>query len=38
MSAYEQAQLVAKYFSHLTPQKIREYAKQIANGSYHGWG
>jgi cell wall-associated NlpC family hydrolase len=38
MSAYEQAQLVAKYFSHLTPAKIREYAKQISNGSYHGWG
>jgi cell wall-associated NlpC family hydrolase len=35
---YEQAKLVARYFSHLTPAKIREYAEQIAAGDYHGWG
>ena len=38
MTAYEQAQVVARYFGHLTPAKIREYAKQIDNGSYSGWG
>ena len=38
MSPYEQARLVAKYFSHLTPAKIREYARSINAGNYHGWG
>lgn len=38
MSAYDQARLVARYFGHLTPEKIREYAQQINNDSYKGWG
>lgn len=38
MSAYEQARLIAKYFSHLTPAKIRQYAREISAGTYHGWG
>jgi cell wall-associated NlpC family hydrolase len=37
-SPYQQAKLVAKYFGHLTPAKIREYAEQVRNGDYHGWG
>lgn len=36
--AYTQAKLVAKYFGHLTPGKIHEYAAQIKAGDYHGWG
>ena len=36
--AYTQAQLVARYFSHLTPGDIHRYAEQIRNGSYAGWG
>jgi zinc D-Ala-D-Ala carboxypeptidase len=36
--AYTQAKLVARYFSHLTPDDIRRYAAQIRNGSYQGWG
>lgn len=38
MSAYEQAMLVARYFPHLTPEKIRGYAAAIRNGTYKGWG
>lgn len=38
MTAYEQAQIVARYFGHLTPAKIRDYARQINSGTYHGWG
>lgn len=37
MSAYEQAQIVAKYFD-LTPEDIRRYAEEIRGGRYHGWG
>lgn len=37
-SAYQQARLVAKHFSHLTPAAIRGYAKQIRAGTYRGWG
>ena len=37
-SPYEQAQMVAKYFSHLDPADIRRYARQIRSGSYPGWG
>jgi NlpC/P60 family len=36
--AYTQAKLVARYFSHLTPDDIRRYAAQVRNGSYQGWG
>lgn len=36
--AYTQAKLVAKYFGHLTPKRIHEYAAQIRAGDYHGWG
>ena len=38
MSAYEQAQLIAQNFSHLTPDAIRSYAAAIRSGTYHGWG
>lgn len=38
MSPYEQAQLITKYFSHLTPDAIRSYAEAIRGGSYSGWG
>lgn len=38
MSPYEQAQIVARYFGHLTPKRIRMYADQIREGSYGGWG
>jgi hypothetical protein len=37
-SPYEQAQLVAKYFSHLDPEDIRRYARMIRKGTYEGWG
>lgn len=37
-SPYEQARLVARYFGHLTPDRIREYADQVRNGDYKGWG
>lgn len=38
MSPYEQAQIVAKYFGHLTPQDIERYAAEISAGTYSGWG
>lgn len=37
MTPYQQAQAAAKYF-HLTPQKINDYAAQIAAHTYRGWG
>lgn len=36
-SPYEQAGLVAQYF-HLTPGDVANYAQQIRNGTYSGWG
>jgi len=36
-SAYEQAMLIAKHFPGLTAEKIREYARQVRSGGYHGW-
>jgi cell wall-associated NlpC family hydrolase len=38
MSPYEQAQIVAKYFGHLSPSDIRRYADSIRAGTYSGWG
>lgn len=38
MSPYEQAQIVAKYFGHLSPTDIRRYAEMIRAGTYSGWG
>lgn len=35
---YQQAQLVVKYFPHLTPGAIRTYAEQVDAGTYKGWG
>lgn len=37
-SAYKQAQLVARHFSHLDPADIRRYARAIRAGTYSGWG
>lgn len=34
---YEQAIMVAKYFSALTPDDIRNYAASIRAGTYSGW-
>lgn len=36
--AYTQARLVARYFPHLTPGRIRSYAEQVRAGTYSGWG
>ena len=36
--AYTQARLVAAFFPHLTPERIRAYAAQIRAGQYGGWG
>lgn len=35
---YDQARMVARYFSHLTPGAIRSYAEQVQAGTYGGWG
>jgi hypothetical protein len=34
---YEQALLVARHFSGLTPADIRRYADEVRSGSYAGW-
>ncbi len=38
LTPYQQAQIVAKDFGHLTPGAINTYAQQIAAGQYAGWG
>ena len=35
---YTQAKLVSRYFPHLGPNDIRNYAQQIRAGDYAGWG
>jgi cell wall-associated NlpC family hydrolase len=37
-SPYKQAQLVARYFPHLTASAIHSYAQQVRDGEYKGWG
>jgi len=36
--AYTQAKLVTRYFPHLTPDDIHNYAAQVRAGEYRGWG
>lgn len=38
MATADQARAVVRYFPHVTAARVRTYAQQIRNGTYHGWG